>query len=150
MTLYQERVAYLQQQLQKEEELAVSAKARLEQAQAARVVAEEDLAKQEALFADKQVIWMCDSGRTVALVLSLELRFSFPKQLRIQEADAMLTRGRAVQESVKGALSELQSVVQKLQVHLLPACSRLTPQHHGAGHKALEGRCSDRVGDSAQ
>jgi hypothetical protein len=62
----------------------------------------------------------------------------------------MLTRGRAVQESVKEALSELQSVVLKLQVHLLPACSSLTSQHHGAGHKALEGRCSDRVGDSAQ
>jgi hypothetical protein len=60
--LCQERVAYLQQQLQKEEELAVSAKARLEQAQAARVVAEEDLAKQEALFADKQV--MRDSSRS--------------------------------------------------------------------------------------
>jgi hypothetical protein len=28
----------------------------------------------------------------------------------------MLTRGRSVQESVKGALSELESVVRKLQV----------------------------------
>ena len=37
-------------------------------------------------------------------------------QIRIQEADLMLTRGRAVQESVKGALSELESVVRKLQV----------------------------------
>ena len=35
----------------------------------------------------------------------------------------MLTRGRAVQESVKGALSELESVVRKLQVLGLLASS---------------------------
>ncbi len=121
----------MQQQLQKEEELTVSAKARLEQAQAARVVAEEDLAKQEALFADKQV--MHDSSRTVLMRStvdsSCESHAPAAEQLGIQEADAMLMRGRAVQESVKEALSELQSVVLKLQVYFHCACFRLTSQH---------------------
>jgi hypothetical protein len=56
VTFQQERVAFLQQQLQKEEETAAAAKTRLEQAQASRIAAEEELAKQEALFAEKQVI----------------------------------------------------------------------------------------------
>jgi hypothetical protein len=56
VTFQQERVAFLQQQLQKEEETAAAAKTRLEQAQAFRIAAEEELAKQEALFAEKQVI----------------------------------------------------------------------------------------------
>jgi hypothetical protein len=51
----QERVAFLQQQLQKEEEMAAAAKTRLELAQASRISAEEELAKQEAVFAEKQV-----------------------------------------------------------------------------------------------
>lgn len=55
MTLQQERVAFLQQQLQKEEEAAAAVKTRLEQAQASRIAAEEELATQEALFAEKQV-----------------------------------------------------------------------------------------------
>ena len=55
MSLQQERVAFLQQQLQKEEESAAAVKARLEQAQASRIAAEEELATQEALFAEKQV-----------------------------------------------------------------------------------------------
>ena len=55
VTRHQERVAFLQQQLQKEEETAAAAKTRLEQAQASRIAAEEELAKQEAVFAEKQV-----------------------------------------------------------------------------------------------
>jgi hypothetical protein len=53
--LQQERVAFLQQQLQKEEESAAAVKIRLEQAQASRIAAEEELATQEAMFAEKQV-----------------------------------------------------------------------------------------------
>jgi hypothetical protein len=61
--LSQDRVAYLQQQLLKEEELTSATKSRLEQAQIARVAAEEELAKQEALFAEKQVA--CCSIQTI-------------------------------------------------------------------------------------
>ena len=56
VTFQQERVAFLQQQLQKEEETAAAAKTRLEQAQASRIAAEEELAKQKTVFAEKQVI----------------------------------------------------------------------------------------------
>jgi hypothetical protein len=117
VTLSQDRVAYLQQQLLKEEELTSATKSRLEQAQISRVAAEEELAKQEALFAEKQVT--CYSIHTTIYpprtpfyspLMSLVL------QVRIQEADALLTRGRSVQDSVKAALSELQSVVSELEV----------------------------------
>lgn len=123
VTFQQERVAFLQQQLQKEEETAAAAKTRLEQAQASRIAAEEELAKQEALFAEKQVIPPPASCIRYSTDSSCENRIKtgFPlththTQIRIQEADLMLTRGRSVQESVKGALSELESVVRKLQV----------------------------------
>ena len=110
--LSQDRVAYLQQQLLKEEELTSATKSRLEQAQISRVAAEEELAKQEALFAEKQVT--CCSIQTTIYPPPMSLVL----QVRIQEADALLTRGRSVQDSVKGALSELQSVVSELEVFL--------------------------------
>ena len=132
VTFQQERVAFLQQQLQKEEETAAAAKTRLEQAQASRIAAEEELAKQEALFAEKQVIPPPASCIRYSTDSSCEnwIKKGFPlthththTQIRIQEADLMLTRGRSVQESVKGALSELESVVRKLQVPGLQASS---------------------------
>ena len=127
VTFQQERVAFLQQQLQKEEETAAAAKTRLEQAQASRIAAEEELAKQEALFAEKQVIpppascirYSTDSSCENRIKKGCPLTHTHTHthtQIRIQEADLMLTRGRSVQESVKGALSELESVVRKLQV----------------------------------
>ncbi len=64
VTLSQERVAYLQQQMQKEEEMAAAAKSRLEQAQSSRITAEEELAKQELLFAEMQV--KLDSSSTMS------------------------------------------------------------------------------------
>lgn len=117
ITLSQDRVAYLQQQLLKEEELTSATKSRLEQAQISRVAAEEELAKQEALFAEKQVT--CCSIGTIIYPPSKALYSPLMPhvlQVRIQEADALLTRGRSVQDSVKGALSELQSVVSELEV----------------------------------
>jgi hypothetical protein len=96
--------------------LTSATKSRLEQAQVSRVAAEEELAKQEALFAEKQVT--CCSIQTIIYPPPMSLVL----QVRIQEADALLTRGRSVQDSVKGALSELQSVVSELEV-FLPALS---------------------------
>jgi hypothetical protein len=51
--------------MQKEEETAAAAKSRLEQAQSSRITAEEELSKQELLFAEKQV--KLDSSITMSL-----------------------------------------------------------------------------------
>ena len=97
--LSQERVAYLQQQMLKEEEMAVAAKSRLEEAQTFRVAAEEELAKQELLFADTQVArlsscTMLDAARLkcAELMPLLMYRSAFKKPIACLREGARCTR----------------------------------------------------------